>query len=627
MPTYHRFDSVAVRARLAARGTLLGLSLLIGLSATGCLPGPDAAPPRVVNPPPSPPSTAPRPGIVPLDAGEPDAPTQAPPDAPPRPECVEGSLVSTELCAAGLACSEGKCVPCVAGESCTPEDPCHKGTRECGPAIKCVDTGTPVEAGKSCGMNLVCTAAGKCEACTAGETCKPTDLCKAGKIECTSGAPVCVPSADAPNGSSCGEGQVCSAGACAPCRDGMTCVPTNKCHTGTLSCSTGTPQCMDTGMNAMNGTSCGEAQVCRGGECVGCVEKMPCTPTDSPCKVGEIRCASGTPVCMATAMNAADGKECGAELACRGGMCRQCRTTGSCSNNPCKDSTYQCMNGVESCRETNKANGTICPGGENACLDGRCQQCRTSGECDDQPCKSSSFRCNGGRESCQSTGNVRDGTRACGAEQACRGGSCQRCRTRGSCEPDDSNDARCRVGSLTCDGNGVEQCAATTQLRNPGDGCGGSGGRVCARTPNSSTQLTCQAPLANGTLSSCDANGGRTGRRTKECRSNYCDQDGVCNNCGGQDQDCCPDGGNNGCGGGLACESGTCVRPRPNGAPCDEGSQCESRTCDHPPKSVCRDLRSRRCGEGPCPITPPEEGSVPGPCIEVPDTDAPRECR
>ena len=541
-------------------GLRLGSAIFCATLAMGCLGARDVDPPtRVIQPPPTA-TPEPRPGATPPDA--------ALPDGPAKPECVEGSAVSTELCSAGLACSAGKCVPCLAGESCMPEDPCHKGTRECGAAIKCVDTGMPVEPGTSCGTDKVCTAAGKCEACTTGETCKPADLCKTGKLECKTGAPVCAPSADAPNGSPCGEGQVCSAGACVACRNGMSCVPSNKCHNGSLSCTTGTPQCMDVGTNLPNGTTCGDGQVCREGECTTCVERMPCTPTDNPCKAGEIRCATGTPVCVATAANAPDGKECGAELSCRGGMCRQCRTTGTCSTNPCKDSTYQCMNGLESCRETNKSNGTIC-GGENACLDGRCARCRNNGECDDNPCRTSSFRCSGGRESCQNLGNVRDGTRACGNNEACRGGSCERCRDSGECTPDDNDDARCKVGRLSCNGNGVEDCVATAQDRPPNFACGG--GRVCARAGDGTARRTCRGKLGSG--ESCET-AGRRGNDT-ECagidgQPGYCSVPGAsgegdqCSTCGRQDEDCCPSGSNNGCDAGLSCNSnGACVAPEP----------------------------------------------------------------
>ena len=540
-------SGVRSRSRLLVEAARAGLLVAVLASEMGCLSLREEGTPQV-NPPSAstPPSTSPRPGT--------NTPDASPPDGPPKPECVAGSTVSTEICAAGLACVDSKCVACVTGEACTPEDSCHKGTLDCTAGVKCVDTGTNVEAGKSCGTNKVCSAAGKCDACTVGESCKPTDLCKTGKIECSTGAPVCAPSGDAPNGGMCGEGQVCSAGACVACQNGMSCVPTNKCHTGTLSCSTGTPQCMDSGSNAPNGMTCGDAQVCRDGECVGCMDKMPCVPTDNPCKVGAISCTTGSPVCVATTTNAMDGKECGAEMACRGGQCRVCRTTGSCSNNSCKESTYQCNAGMETCRETNRPNGTACPGGENACLNGSCQRCRNSGECDDNPCSTSNFQCEGGRESCERTGNVRDGTRACGNNRACRGGSCQQCRDSGECTPDDNDDARCKVGDLQCDGNGREQCVPTSTNRPPAFRC--ANGRVCAsRNGLSTNDRTCRAPLDDGDV--CET----PGRKGPECRVGYCTKQGAsgegdrCEACGGNFQDCCPDGGNNGCDSGLTCNS------------------------------------------------------------------------
>ncbi len=606
-----------IRAILITSTGLRGAVAVLALSlATGCLQAREVDPQRPV-------TIDARPAATP-DAATPDAVVE--PDGPPRPECVEGSTVSSEQCSAGLACNAGKCLPCVAGESCTPEDRCHKGTRECGAAIRCVDTGALADPGTTCGDNLVCSAEGKCAACTVGEACTPTDLCKAGKIECKTGAPVCAPVADAPNGSACGEGQVCSAGACVACRDGMTCVPTNKCHTGSLSCSTGTPQCMDVGSNLANGTSCGEGQVCRDGDCTACLEKMPCSPPDAPCKAGEIRCASGSPVCVATATNAPDGKECGAEQACRGGMCRQCRTTGTCGNNPCKDSTYACQNGVESCRETNKANGTLCPGNDNACLNGSCQRCRTSGECDNNDCRSSSYRCEGGRESCQNTGNARDGT-GCGNQQACRGGSCQQCRNSGECTPDGNNDERCLVGRRQCGSDGVERCVPNENRasRAPGFDCGG--GRVCARKANEDRTLTCRTRLPDSATSSCQQ--GR--ERTRECASNYCNENSQCDQCGRDPFECCPDGSNNGCDGNHFCnEAQNCQPKLGSGEPCEQGSQCRSGTCAVPPapNGVCSNDRSIKCtpgrSNGPCPMPDPLN---PPNCVDAPDPNEPPSCR
>lgn len=55
---------------------------------------------------------------------------------------------------------------------------------------------------------------GSCIACTQGDPCQPTDPCKTGTISCTTGSSVCVESGSRPAGTSCGTGKVCSGGNC-----------------------------------------------------------------------------------------------------------------------------------------------------------------------------------------------------------------------------------------------------------------------------------------------------------------------------------------------------------------------------------------------------------------------------
>ena len=50
--------------------------------------------------------------------------------------------------------------------------------------------------------------------CTEGQTCTPTTACHGGTISCASGAPVCVDSGVAPDGTACSSGGSCQTGVC-----------------------------------------------------------------------------------------------------------------------------------------------------------------------------------------------------------------------------------------------------------------------------------------------------------------------------------------------------------------------------------------------------------------------------
>ena len=212
--------------------------------------------------------------------------------------------------------------------------------------------------------------------------------------------------------------------------------------------------------------------------------KDQCSPGYKPCGdkcIVETACCTdakeGCPECqtcspMGRCTSKPDGSGCGSEKACRGGACVQCRTTGSCSgNDDCKTSQYQCMGGVESCKVSNKSNGTSC-GGQNACLNGSCRPCKNSGECSNNPCVNSSWQCQGGQERCVEMGPRRGGQRVCSnREQVCIRGRCERCRDSGSCEFED--EPACRNGEYMCLGEFGEQCVLSGF--NPGASCPGGG--------------------------------------------------------------------------------------------------------------------------------------------------------
>ena len=104
---------------------------------------------------------------------------------------------------------------CHAGATCVAANPCQTGTISCATHVPVCVAGANVPAGTSCGINLVCNGSGTCAACTAGVACAPSNPCHAGVISCTTGAPVCIDSANRPAGTTCAIGKVCDgAGNC-----------------------------------------------------------------------------------------------------------------------------------------------------------------------------------------------------------------------------------------------------------------------------------------------------------------------------------------------------------------------------------------------------------------------------
>ena len=110
--------------------------------------------------------------------------------------------------------------------------------------------------------------------CNAGAVCSPPNACRIGTVSCTSaGGPTCLETAtNAPNGTACGQGQVCNAGVCSTCTSGTACTPGDPCALGVTSCLTGSSRCEAAGPNPArpDGTTCSPTinGVCQAGRCV-----------------------------------------------------------------------------------------------------------------------------------------------------------------------------------------------------------------------------------------------------------------------------------------------------------------------------------------------------------------------
>jgi hypothetical protein len=184
-----------------------------------------------------------------------------------QPLCVRiGNRLPGHACGGGNVCNNaGMCVACVNGGSCVPaSSPCFEGTLDCS-TQSCVASTTALANGTSCGSGAVCDV-GVCVACVSNQPCTPTaGVCVQGRTDCSTGVQSCVALGPVPDGTTCGPGDVCSAGVCTTCTTTVSCTPTNPCHTGRLGCGDGA-SCVDTGVRP-DGTYCGVESMCTAGSC------------------------------------------------------------------------------------------------------------------------------------------------------------------------------------------------------------------------------------------------------------------------------------------------------------------------------------------------------------------------
>src|SRR5215471_2797242 len=171
-----------------------------------------------------------------------------------------GTAISTEGGGArdGSAAEGGS--PCVPGVSCVPPNPCHRGEVVCSSAgvSTCREMTALQDNGTTCDEQSVCRD-GVCSACAEGTSCAVSGKpCRTGTIDCSTGMAQCMESDNAQNGSVCGTGVVCQEGECVPCVSGHSCTPANRCHVGSLDCSQEDAVCTDQTTNLAPGSTCGK---------------------------------------------------------------------------------------------------------------------------------------------------------------------------------------------------------------------------------------------------------------------------------------------------------------------------------------------------------------------------------
>jgi alpha-tubulin suppressor-like RCC1 family protein len=458
---------------------------------------------------------------------------------------------------------------CTAGKTCAVANPCHVGRIACGDAGPiCQDTQGTQPNGTSCGggdagsggpdggTGMVCSA-GACVACSEGSACTLSDQpCELGQTSCGTGSPVCKQAGNVKDGIGCGSGMVCASGACKACTDGASCVPTNACNQGKLSCS-GTVTCVDQQVPITDGSSCGTDQVCSAGTCISCKVGQSCTlPASEPCRTGATTCNTGQPVCVESG-NVTNGNSCGSGMVCSDGACTACATGNACvPTNPCHTGTLDCGQGTPSCVDTTMAakDGTIC-GTNEVCSTGLCVNCVAAQSCTPSgtTCKVGTTSCSTGASVCTMTGNAQDGS-TCGNNQVCSGGSCATCVANMPCTP---STAPCHVGALSC-ANGTPTCVDQLTILQNGTVCGTN--LVCSG--GSCVNCVAQNP--------CTPNGNSCQTGTTVCSSGS----SVCMLTGNVSPGTtCGSGGNMVCNGGSCVTCAASMACTPPNAPCHVGSQ------------------------------------------------------
>ncbi len=416
----------------------------------------------------------------------------------PSVACADnGNVAAGVACGSGQVCDgNGSCLACTAGVSCNtnPGAPCKSGITDCSTGTqRCIDSGN-TSAGTTCGTGQVCNGTGACVACQAGATCSGNpSACRAGTISCTTGSPTCVDGANLTAGLNCGAGQVCDGnGFCGACVAGQSCSsnPGGACKQGVTSCTSGATQCVD-GAATTAGVSCGVGQVCNGsGSCVACSAGQACVGNPNACAVGITSCTTGSQTCVDGAARAA-GITCGPNQVCSGtGVCNACTSNTSCATNPnpCMTGVTNCSTGASQCVDyVNKAAGVSCGTNQVCNGSGQCQSCTAGLSCSGNPnsCAVGVTSCATGTQTCVDGASKAPGT-VCGTNQVCNpSGTCAACSEGQSCGTNPN--AACFTGVTSC-ATGVTTCVDSVQ-RAPGTSCG--------------VNLVCNA---SGTCTACTAN-------------------------------------------------------------------------------------------------------------------------
>ncbi|MBK8170281.1 MAG: hypothetical protein IPK60_08025 [Sandaracinaceae bacterium] len=136
---------------------------------------------------------------------------------------VGSSCLPFDVCAGGTSCgggyvcsAEGTCVSCVEDADCNVG--CATGHTSCAAGGTCVLGGGHLATGALCelgdGQESHCTAGGACVNCTQGGSCDSGATCRAGQMDCSTGAGACIDMGFSSPGAACTTGVCSGAGSC-----------------------------------------------------------------------------------------------------------------------------------------------------------------------------------------------------------------------------------------------------------------------------------------------------------------------------------------------------------------------------------------------------------------------------
>ena len=457
------------------------------------------------------------------------------------------NAASTTACPAGQVCNAGACQPgCSIGgtyyatDAANPSNACQA----CKPGVARA-LWTDLADGTGCGTGKICSAASCQAGCWIDSIFRATAATKSDNA-CQS----CQPSVSGAawtnvgDGTSCGNQQGCSGGACVqvgcfidstPFAAGAA-NPANACQT----CQ---PALLGSSWtNVSNGTGCGSGQVCNAGICcIGCwvygaYYAAAATKPDNACR-------SCKPTLSASAWSTEnDGTSCGNGQVCNAGLCgtgcwisSTFHASGAANPaNPCQT----CQPGTSNTAWSGIANGASCGAGQ-VCSSETCQSgcwiestLYSSGAAKPgNPCQT----CQPGVSVTAWTSAV--STTACPAGQACSAGACQPgCSIGGTYYATDALNP----------GNACQACKPGTSVAlwtDFADGTGCGTGKVCsaascqagcwidssfraaaAAKPDNACQ-SCQ-PTVSGTAWTNVGNGTSCGNQ-QECSGGVCVQVGC----------------------------------------------------------------------------------------------------
>lgn len=382
---------------------------------------------------------------------------------------ARAAFLSTLACLALAGCSSSSGAD--AGTTCAPP------LVACGGA--CVDLRSDPSHCSQCGLACAGSQAcvkGACFAKTcASATCTETQVC----VDSVCIDRLCV-------AAGCSSDQVCEAGVCKPkptCTPGGACVPDEPCRTGSVTCTGNVAACVADN-DLEDGTSCGEDQVCKAGECVA---QSACTPActgSRKCDVSSGKCVE----CLADGDCAGSSKgkrchrtkrtcvECVSAADCAAGTCTSASVCGECAKNA------DCLGNAkgEVCSSTTHTCGGCtgdadCAGSLSGprCNQGRCVECVGPADCPFSKPGCNENRCG----TCFLPTDCPGATGSCGEDSVCHcdgdadcGGDAPTCIKKPGvyrCGCLDSS----ACGSRVCDGWRFTYGACVVPCTDPAAGC------------------------------------------------------------------------------------------------------------------------------------------------------------